>query len=144
MLAWFTHVWVVAINGTCWNNVFLQFGGIVSQNTCIGVCFDSLIGIFTERDYMGKVFLKGRASPSTLVHEVMTRNPTFVLPSTKAAQCMNIVSERRVRHLPVCADEFHRKVIGLISIGDLLKYVIEEQKQTIQFLNEYIQRTNYE
>jgi CBS domain-containing protein len=96
---------------------------------------DQLIGIATERDYARKVILKGRSSQDTPVSDVMSSPVISVSPSDDVRHCMQIVTERRIRHLPVLEDG---AVIGLISIGDLLKWVIEEQKQEIEQLQQYI------
>jgi CBS domain-containing protein len=96
---------------------------------------DQLIGIATERDYARKVILKGRSSLDTPVADVMSSPVISVGPSDDVRHCMQIVTERRIRHLPVLEDG---AVVGLISIGDLLKWVIEEQKQEIEQLQQYI------
>lgn len=96
---------------------------------------DQLIGIATERDYARKVILKGRSSQDTPVSDVMSSPVVSVGPGEDVRHCMKIVTERRIRHLPVVEEGM---VIGLISIGDLLKWVIEEQKQEIEQLQQYI------
>ena len=96
---------------------------------------DQLIGIATERDYARKVILKGRSSQDTPVADVMSSPVISVGPGDDVRHCMQIVTERRIRHLPVLEDGV---VVGLISIGDLLKWVIEEQKQEIEQLQQYI------
>ncbi|WP_395793990.1 CBS domain-containing protein [Aquimonas sp.] len=96
---------------------------------------DQLIGIATERDYARKVILKGRSSQDTPVSDVMSSPVISVSPGDDVRHCMQIVTERRIRHLPVLEDG---AVVGLISIGDLLKWVIEEQKQEIEQLQQYI------
>lgn len=96
---------------------------------------DVLIGIATERDYARKVILKGRNSQDTPVADIMSSPVITVAPGEDIRRCMQIVTERRIRHLPVL--EAHR-VVGLISIGDLLKWVIREQEQEIEQLQQYI------
>jgi CBS domain-containing protein len=96
---------------------------------------DQLIGIATERDYARKMILKGRSSQDTPVSDVMSSPVISVSPGDDVRHCMQIVTERRIRHLPVLEDG---AVVGLISIGDLLKWVIEEQKQEIEQLQQYI------
>lgn len=94
-----------------------------------------LVGIVSERDYARKVVLLGRASVDTPVREVMTRAVRFVHPSHSAEQCMALMTENRLRHLPV-VDE--GRVAGLVSIGDLVKSVISEQQFIITEMERYI------
>lgn len=96
---------------------------------------EQIAGIFTERDYARKVVLLGRASIDTPVREVMTRAVRFVHPSHSAEQCMALMTENRLRHLPVVDKE---RVVGLVSIGDLVKSVISEQKFIITEMERYI------
>jgi CBS domain-containing protein len=96
---------------------------------------DQLAGIATERDYARKVILKGRSSQDTPVADIMSSPVLTVSPGDDIRRCMQIVTERRIRHLPV-VDE--GQVVGLISIGDLLKWVIREQEQEIEQLQQYI------
>ena len=93
------------------------------------------IGIITERHYARNVFLKGRASPSTLVRDVMETQVLFARPDQIADECMAVMSDKRVRHLPVMDQG---KLIGIISIGDLVKNIISDQKFTIDQLIHYI------
>jgi CBS domain-containing protein len=93
------------------------------------------IGIITERHYARNVFLKGRASPSTLVRDVMETQVLFARPDQTADECMAVMSDKRVRHLPVMD---RGKLIGIISIGDLVKNIISDQKFTIDQLIHYI------
>lgn len=97
---------------------------------------DAIVGIVTERDYARKIALLGRTSAATLVRDVMTREVLFVRPSQTSEECMALMTENRLRHLPVVTDE--RKLIGLISIGDLVKDIISEQKFIIEQLEHYI------
>jgi len=95
----------------------------------------SLKGIFTERDYARKIILHGKSSAETSVQEVMTANPITVLPSDTIEFCMGIMTDKHIRHLPVMEnDQLH----GMVSIGDLVKFIIEDQKQTISQLESYI------
>ncbi len=93
------------------------------------------IGIITERHYARNVFLKGRASPSTLVRDVMETQVLFARPDQTADECMAVMSDKRVRHLPVMDQG---NLIGIISIGDLVKNIISDQKFTIDQLIHYI------
>lgn len=96
---------------------------------------DQLAGIATERDYARKVILKGRSSQDTPVADIMSSPVLTVSPGEDIRRCMQIVTERRIRHLPVVEQG---QVVGLISIGDLLKWVIREQEQEIEQLQQYI------
>ncbi|HEV2698582.1 MAG TPA: CBS domain-containing protein [Terriglobales bacterium] len=97
---------------------------------------EKLIGIITERDYARNVILKGKTSPSTLVIDIMQRNVIHVRPEQSVELCMALMTEKRVRHLPVVEDT---KVIGILSIGDLLKFIISKREFTIDQLEHYIQ-----
>ncbi len=94
-----------------------------------------LAGIFSERDYTRKVILKGRASDTTRVEEIMTRNVVVVTPRTHARECMQLMSEKSIRHLPV-VDE--GRVIGMVSIRDIVSDIIADQDFTIEQLEHYI------
>jgi CBS domain-containing protein len=96
---------------------------------------DRLAGILTERDYARKVALVGRASKDSPVSAIMTANVVCVSPSSTVEDCMELMTERRVRHLPVVE---HGRVVGLVSIGDLVKATIDEQEFTINQLKSYI------
>jgi len=93
------------------------------------------IGIFSERDYARKVILKGKNSKDTLLDEVMTKELITVTRDFKIDQCMELMIENRIRHLPVLEN---KKVIGIISIGDVLKIMIKEQKELIDHLQKFI------
>jgi CBS domain-containing protein len=92
-------------------------------------------GIISERDYARKVVLLGRTSPNTLVNEIMTSPVVFTHPDQPIEECMAIMTDKRIRHLPVMQES---KLIGIISIGDLVKTIIAEQKFTIEQLERYI------
>jgi CBS domain-containing protein len=93
------------------------------------------VGIFTERDYARKVILKGKASKETLIKEVMTEHPMTVGPDTTIEECMRLMTVNYFRHLPVVASD---KLVGLISIRDVVRYIIDEQKVIIEDLEHYI------
>lgn len=96
---------------------------------------DELVGIVSERDYARKVILLGRSSNSTPVWQIMSSPVHRVSPDNSLDDCMRLVTQRRIRHLPVVE---YGHVIGVLSIGDLVKAVIEEQQQTIEQLEGYI------
>lgn len=94
-----------------------------------------LMGIISERDYARKVILKGRSSSDTKVREIMSSPVKTVRPDDTVSTCMMVMTEKHIRHLPVVEGG---KVIGVLSIGDLVKQVIEEQQQEIAQLQKYI------
>jgi CBS domain-containing protein len=96
---------------------------------------DRLAGIFSERDYTRKVILKGRSSDSTRVEEIMTPNVVVVSPRTKTRECMALMTEKNIRHLPV-VDE--GRVVGMVSIRDIVGDIIADQDFTIEQLEHYI------
>ena len=96
---------------------------------------EKLAGIFSERDYARKVILLGKSSRETLVREIMTDKVLCVRPEQTVEQCMAVMSAKHIRHLPVLD---HKKVIGVISIGDVVKETISEQKFVSEQLESYI------
>jgi len=96
---------------------------------------DSLLGIISERDYARKVILKNRSSHDTPVRDIMTAPAVSVTPDDTVHHCMEIMTERRFRHLPVIKSG---RVVGMLSIGDLVKAVIQEQTERIEQLEHYI------
>jgi CBS domain-containing protein len=94
-----------------------------------------LVGIATERDYARKVILQGRSSAETPVAQVMSSPVVTVTPTDTAQTCMAMMTQRRIRHLPVVDED---KVVGMVSIGDLVKAVIEDQQHEIAQLQQYI------
>jgi CBS domain-containing protein len=96
---------------------------------------DFPIGIFSERDYARKIVLKGKSSKDTLLDEVMTKELITITKDHKIDQCMEIMTEKKIRHLPVLEN---KKIIGMISIGDVLKITINDQKELINQLQKFI------
>ncbi|MDP1658588.1 MAG: CBS domain-containing protein [Methylotenera sp.] len=96
---------------------------------------DKLVGIFSERDYAREIVLKGKSSKTTPISEVMSTSVTTTKPSDTVEQAMTIMSEKRIRHLPVLENG---KVVGMLSIGDLVKETIDYQQRLIKQLESYI------
>jgi CBS domain-containing protein len=96
---------------------------------------DRLIGIISERDYTRKVILKGKSSQETRVAEIMTQDLVTADPTDTVVDCMRVMTEERVRHLPVIKGA---KILGILSIGDLVKYLIWAQAETIDNLEQYL------
>ncbi|MBX3748425.1 MAG: CBS domain-containing protein [Verrucomicrobiae bacterium] len=96
---------------------------------------EQLRGVFSERDYTRKVALQGRSSKKTKVHEVITGRVVVVHPTTAVAECLRLMTGNRIRHLPVVEEE---RVIGLVSIGDLVNFIMGSQQATIEQLHSYI------
>ncbi len=93
------------------------------------------VGVFSERDYVRKVYIKGKTSPTTLVREVMSTPVVSVSPDATVEQCMATMTARRIRHLPVVENG---RLVGIVSIGDLVNTIIREQNQLIEQLESYI------
>jgi CBS domain-containing protein len=128
------HVWTIAPNATVLDAVRemadKSIGSLVVMDD------EKLVGIITERHYARNVILKGKTSPTTLVKDIMERNVVHVGAEQSVELCMALMTEKRVRHLPVVEGT---KVIGIISIGDLLKFVISKREFAIDQLEHYIQ-----
>lgn len=127
------QVFAVSPDGTVYDALKLMaeknLGGVLVMKD------DQLVGIFTERDYARKVILLGRASKDTPITEVMTRNVRTILADTEIDECMKMMTEKNIRHLPVLENG---KVTGIVSIGDVVKLLIEQQKGIIEHLESYI------
>ncbi|HTN20104.1 MAG TPA: CBS domain-containing protein [Pelobium sp.] len=95
----------------------------------------SLKGIFTERDYARKVVLKGKSSKEVRIDSVMTPSPIVVTPEQTLEHCMQVMTDKHIRHLPVVNEG---KLTAMVSIGDVVKFIIEDQKETIKNLEQYI------
>ena len=99
---------------------------------------DKLAGIFTERDYARKVVLKGKFSKETQIGDIMTKDLITVTPASTIDDCMKLMTGKFIRHLPVVEDN---KLVGIISIGDVVRQIIEEQKSIIGHMEQYIAGT---
>ena len=127
--------WVITIEPNA--TVFDTISRMVEHNVgaiCV-VQGGELVGIFTERDYLRRIILQGRASKTTRVEEVMTKDVVCATPDHTADDCMALMTEKRIRHLPV-VEQGH--VIGVISIGDVVRAAIDDRDFHIQQLENYI------
>jgi len=127
---------VLSIDGEA--TVFDAIKRMVEANVGSLLVFEGrrLAGIVTERDYLRRVALEGRTEKETAVREIMTAPLVYVTPETTLDECMAVVTERRIRHLPVL--DADREVLGVISIGDLVKYRSRQQDVQIRLLTDYI------
>ncbi|HXF76290.1 MAG TPA: CBS domain-containing protein [Methylomirabilota bacterium] len=127
------EVWKVDLNATVFEALRLmaekEVGALVVMDG------DKIAGIISERDYARKIVLLGRTSPNTLVKEIMTSPVAYTQPDQSIEECMAIMTDKRIRHLPVLQND---KLIGIISIGDLVKAIIADQKFIIEQLERYI------
>ncbi len=94
-----------------------------------------LVGIISERDYARQIILKGRSSENTLVRDIMSSDVVTATPTEEIQACMKLMTDKRIRHLPIMVDD---KLVGMISIGDLVRAIIAEQQSTIGDLEKYI------
>lgn len=101
---------------------------------------DKIVGIFSERDYARKVILKGKSSKGTKVKEMMTSTVYYVKPENYLRECLELMTKKRTRHLPVMESD---KLVGLVSIGDIVNRIITEQKTKIKDLESYIVGSDY-
>ncbi len=94
-----------------------------------------VVGVFSERDYARKVILEGKSSKDLPVKEIMTRRVMFVKPENTTEECMALMTDKHIRHLPVAVDD---KLVGILSIGDIVKAIISQQEFVIEQLENYI------
>jgi CBS domain-containing protein len=122
--------------------VFDAIGKMVSQNVGALVVLDGMtpVGILTERDYLRKIALQGRSSRTTLVKEVMSNRLLSVELDTEIEACMSLMTEKRIRHLPVFSGG---TMVGVVSIGDIVKHLASDRKVQIEQLTAYIQGVAY-
>ncbi len=127
------EIWAVKPDDTVFDSLQLMadkgIGALLVMNG------DKLVGIVTERDYARKVILEGKSSKNSTVKEVMTTKVLCVSPERTVAECMALMTDKRARHLPVLD---HKHVVGVVSIGDLVKALISEQQILIDQLQHYI------
>ena len=126
-------VWSIAPNATVFDAIQLMADKNVGALPVIEN--GGLVGIISERDYTRKVILKGKSSKETPVKDIMTQEPLTAHPGDSVTECMHVMTEKRVRHLPVVEGG---QMIGLISIGDLVRRIISAQTATIDNLEKYI------
>ena len=107
----------------------------INIGALVVISAEKLVGIVSERDYARKVILNGRQSHEIRVREIMSMPVFYVAPQTTIDECMRLMASRQVRHLPVLEDE---RIVGMISMGDLVKWIIGSHEQTIQQLESYI------
>jgi CBS domain-containing protein len=126
---------VLKIEGS--ETVFEALKMVVERNVGSILVTDGgkVVGIMTERDYLRKVAIHGRTSHDTLVNEIMSAPLVYVTPETSVEEAMAIMTDRRIRHLPVVEDD---EVVGIVSIGDVVKFQSREQSFQIKYLTEYI------
>ena len=127
------YVWTVSSDSTVYDA--LQEMADKNVGALLVVEDDKLVGVFSERDYARKVILHGKASKDTLVKEIMSTEMFWVRPDETVAGCMELMTNKRIRHLPVLDEG---RLVGVISIGDVVKAVISEKEFVIQQLEQYI------
>jgi len=128
-----TTVYTIALTATVYDAVKLMADKNIGA--AVVLSGEKIAGLFTERDYARKVVLMGKSSRDTPVREVMTSHVMYVRPDQTSEECMALMTENRFRHLPVLDKG---RLVGLVSIGDLVKDVISEQKFIIEQLEHYI------
>lgn len=130
------NIWSVGPDATVYDAIAMMMEKRIGA--LLVIAHGLLVGIVSERDYARKVILQGRSSKDTPVKEIMTRSVITVSPEHSVDECMRIMTEHRIRHLPVLEGS---KLAGVVSIGDLVKVIISEQAHTIGQLHTYISNT---
>jgi len=129
-----SNLWTVSPDSTVYDAIKLMsdknIGALV-----VMTADKRLVGMFTERDYSRKIALQGKTSKETLVSEIMVSNVITVTGEDTVEECMRLMTDKRVRHLPVVKDG---KVVGIVSIGDLVNWIISTQDATIEQMERYI------
>ena len=106
-----------------------------SAGTALVMDGNKLVGIFSERDFIRKIYLKDQCGKGVMVKEIMSTSLTTVIPDTPLEDCMNLMTDKRIRHLPVLDGD---QVVGIVSIGDIVKYMVNEKDFLIKNLESYI------
>ena len=127
------HTWSIAPQATVYEA--LQKMAEKEAGALLVIDEGKLVGIFTERDYARKLVLKGRFSRDTAVCDLMTQEVLYVEPKNSIEDCMVLMTNKRVRHLPVMENE---QLVGIVTIGDVVKQIISDQESTIEQLEKYI------
>lgn len=127
------NVWTVSPQSSAYEA--LEFMAEKDVGALVVIDQGKVVGMFSERDYARKLALKGKLSRETPVAEVMTRQVCYVLPWTSLSECMALMTNKHVRHLPVIESD---KLIGIVTIGDVVKAIISEQESVIQELKSYV------
>ena len=128
-----SKVWSVSPESTVFDAIKLMAEKNIGA--LLVISHGMLAGVFTERDYTRKIALQGKTSKQTTVKEVLSRDVVTVSPGDSVEECMRLMTEKRIRHLPVMRNE---QVIGVISIGDLVNWIISAQDATIAQMERYI------
>ena len=126
-------VWSVSVDATVYQAIEIMAERRIGSLLVLDG--GKLVGIVSERDYARKVILMGRSSRKTHVREIMTAPVIYVRPEDSVDECMKIITEHRIRHLPVIDGE---EVVGIVSIGDVVKWIMSAQEHTIQQLQSYV------
>ena len=125
--------WSIAPNSTVFQA--LQLMAKKNIGALLVIQNEKLVGIFSERDYARKVILKGKSSKDTAVGDLMTREVFYIDPKDTLKECMAVMTAKSIRHMPVLEDE---RLIGIVTLGDVVKQIIADQKFTIRELQKYI------